>query len=254
MKRKRWPLWFSIIGGLLVLPEALWLASSSNRLSEHDTSVALMPLTRIAIDGIEKWPASFALVITETKQWNRIRSAWGDPEFVLSVVDRSGRDALCLQETPLHSEIIDATGKPIPLRRGFGPYAYSSSCQWSGPRFDARAGSKFELNIENTGGQTAPAAEITVVADWYNTKDKLVGISLDREMASILKWPCLLGVLFLSVGAVSLARKPHPAAERRDPASRDFSPACGGRALMGKRGGVAGAFSAQRKIVVSCGL
>jgi len=98
LKSKRLPLWLSAIGGLLVLPGVLWFGGSGTRPNNDDVSSALKPLTRIHLDSIDEKPLSVALIIPNTARWTRIRKAWGEPEFVFSAIDPTGRFAQCLPE------------------------------------------------------------------------------------------------------------------------------------------------------------
>ncbi len=204
--RKHASLSISIIGILLLVPELLWLSLSRTRVTEHDAVVALEPLLRTHLDDITHWPATFTLVMPGTPQWNRIRSVWGEPDFVLTMVDKLGRNLLCWQTGPLRAELFDAKRNTVPLRPGAGPYGYSTTCESSSVRFKAPAGSSLTLSVENTGIQTLPTADMIVVADCYNTKDKLVGLMLDGEVNSLLKWTCALGAVLILFGAVLYAK------------------------------------------------
>lgn len=42
---------------------------------------------------------------------------------------------------------------------------------------------------------------LLVVSDWFNTKDKLVGLYLDRDVASLVTWLSIPGLFLVVVGA-----------------------------------------------------
>jgi hypothetical protein len=201
-------LWLSAIGGLLVLPGTLWIAGSRARLNDDDVSRAFTPLTRIRLDRIAEKPLSVTLVIPNTEGWTRIRQAWGEPEFVFSAIGPTERFALCLPEIGVRIQLRDSTGKVISLRPHSGPYGYSNKCESSSLRFHAAAGDKLTLEISKTGVgvSTAPTGDLIVVCDWFNTKDKLVGVGLNKDFESLLKWASIAGSFLVLSGVVVLVR------------------------------------------------
>jgi hypothetical protein len=201
MKSKRLPLWLVAIGTLLLVPRTLWVAGSRNRLSDDDARVALQPLNRIHLDSIDQEPISVTLIIPNTTQWTKIRNVWGEPEFVISAVDAAGRFALCLPEMPVRIELIDRTGRVLPLQPDGGPYGYSTRCASSSLRFHAAPGNELTLKLAGTRGSPAPAGDLIVVSDWFNTKDKLVGLDLDKDVESLVKWLSIPGLLLVVSGA-----------------------------------------------------
>src|ERR1035437_9448134 len=61
-------------------------------------------------------------------------------------------------------------------------------------------GDELTLKITRTAGP-APRGYLIVVAAWPYTKDKLVGLDLDKDIASVLKWPSVVGSLLVLSGA-----------------------------------------------------
>lgn len=175
MKSKRLPLWLGVFGTLLLVPRILWVVDSGSRLSDDDARTALRPLNRIQLDGIDQAPIPVTLMIPNTTQWTKIRSVWGEPGFVISAVDTAGTFALCLPEMPVRIELIDATGRIIPLQPGGGPYGYSTGCASSSLRLHSAPGNELTLKLAGTRPGTVPAGDLIVVSNWFNTKDKLVG-------------------------------------------------------------------------------
>jgi hypothetical protein len=201
MKLKHLPLWLGAIGTLLLVPGTLWVAGSRSRLSDDDARIALQPLNRIYLNGIDQRPISVTLMIPNTTQWMKVRNVWGEPEFVISAVDTTGRFALCLPEMPVRIELIDSTARVIPLQPGGGPYGYSTACASSSLRFHSAPGKELTLKIVGTRPGTVPAGDLIVVSDWFNTKDKLVGLYLDKDVEYLVKWLSILGFLLVLSGA-----------------------------------------------------
>lgn len=201
MKSKRLPLWLGAIGTLLLVPGILWVAGSRTRLSDDDARVALQPLKRIQLARIDQGPFSVTLMIPNTTQWTKICKGWGEPGLVISAVDAAGSFALCLPEMPVRIELIDPTDRVIPLQPNGGPYGYSTSCPSSSLRFHADPGSELTLKLAGHETGTVPAADLIVVSDWFNTKDKLVGLYLDKDIESLVKWSSIPGFLLAASGA-----------------------------------------------------
>jgi hypothetical protein len=72
-------------------------------------------------------------------------------------------------------------------------------------QFNAVPGDELTLKITRTAG-AAPRGYLIVVAAWPYTKDKLVGLDLDKDIASVLKWLSVVGSLLVLSGAGILAR------------------------------------------------
>jgi hypothetical protein len=208
LRSTRLPLWLSAIGGVLVLPGVMWIAGSGTRLNNDDVSTAFTPLTRIHLDRIDEKPLSVKLIIPNTDRWARIRHAWGEPEFVVSARDPTERFALCLPEMGVRIGLRDPTGGAVALRPGSGPYGYSTKCQSSSLRFRAAVGDELTLEVTKTQEvlSTVPARDLIVVGDWFNTKDKLVGMALDEDVESLLRWLSIIGSLLVLSGLVLFVR------------------------------------------------
>ncbi len=196
MKSHRLPLGLSAIGALLVFPGVLWFAGSGTRLNDDDVSSALKPLTQIRLDSIGEQPLSVTLINPNTARWTRIRKAWGEPEFVFAAIDPTGRIAQCLPKMGVRIELWDPIGRAIVLRPGGGPYGYSTDCESSSLRFRAAVGDVLTLEVTKIG-EGVTTGDLIVVGDWFNTKDKLVGVALDKDIQPILKWPSITGSLLI---------------------------------------------------------
>jgi hypothetical protein len=94
MKSRRLHLWLSGAGALFLIPGLLWIATSGSRLKDDDARIVLQPLVRMPLGRISE-----RLIIPDTPQWTKIRKVWGEPEFVFSAIDETGRNLICLPST-----------------------------------------------------------------------------------------------------------------------------------------------------------
>jgi hypothetical protein len=101
---------------------------------------------------------------------------------------------------PVRTELIDPTGRVIPLQLDGGPYGYSTICASSSLRFHVTPGTELTLKLAATRPGTVPAADLIVVSDWFDTKDKLVGLYLDKDIESFVKWLSIAGFFFVLCG------------------------------------------------------
>ena len=83
--------------------------------------------------------------------------------------------------------------------------AIRTDCESSSLRFRAAAGDELTLEVAKTGvGETT--GDLIVVGDWFNTKDKLVGVALDKDFEPLLKWPSIAGSLLVLSGLLVFVR------------------------------------------------
>lgn len=101
-------------------------------------------------------------------------------------------------------ELRDPNGRVIALRPGGGPYGYSTNCESSSLRFRATVGDELTLVVTKTG--EGVTGDLIVVGDWFNTKDKLVGVALDKDLEPFLKWPSIAGSLLVLSGVLVFVR------------------------------------------------
>jgi hypothetical protein len=204
-------------GVLLLVPGIIWITTSGSRLNDDDAYTALQPLLEVPLDSITDNQLSESLHIPETEQWVRIRKLWGEPDFVISIIDQTGRNAICLTSAGFQIEVKKQNGGSIPLLTGGPPYGYSDFCAGAGLRFRATPGEKLELTLRGERDR-APSrgasphivlrgGELIVVPNWWNTKDKLVSVSLDNDISTLLKWASVSGVVLVLMGASLIAVK-----------------------------------------------
>lgn len=186
-KSNRLPFWLALVGALFLVPGIIWFAGAGERVSLADAPVLFKPLARISLDRVAEKTTSVGLAIPSTAVWRRSRKEWGEPDFVISAVDHEGGQAFCLSTMAVLVEVIDLAGKAVSLRPGRGPYGYSDSCETSSLRFQAKPGEQLTLRVTKDVRKSVfelPQADVVVVVDWFNMKDKLVG--LDLEKASVV--------------------------------------------------------------------
>ena len=179
---KRWPICLVVLGGVILIPGGVWFSTSRARLTKNDDAIALQPLIRIPLASLHEQPLTAMLTIPNSALWARIRRVWGEPEFVISANEPTGWTMMCLSSMPVRIEVVNTNGIAIRLQAGPGPYGYSDYCSGSSLRFQAAGGSVLTLKITKVEVRPVPAGDVIVVADWWNTKDKLVGVALDEEI------------------------------------------------------------------------
>lgn len=171
--------------GLLVFAAGSFLAFT--RMldpSPADANVALANLADVKLDHIAATDSlAISLVIPDTPQWVRIRRKWGDPDFLVAAVSPSN-SCYCLPKLPI---AITAThdGDEIPIQASGPPYGHSSECSTSTFKFNAAPGTKLTVSAVKNGTEPLPPGDLIIVGSWWNTKDKLVGISLDEELRNV---------------------------------------------------------------------
>jgi hypothetical protein len=201
---KRWAIGLLVLGGGMLIPGGVWFCTSRLRLTNNDDAIALQPLIRIPFASLHDQPLTAMLAIPNSAQWARIRRIWGEPELVISASYPTGRTLMCLPSLPLRIAVADANGTAIRLQSGPSPYGFSDSCSGSSLRFQTKGGSVLTLTITKVDSRPVPAGDVIVVADWWNTKDKLVGVALDEQIGGLLKRLSMAGILFIALGAMLL--------------------------------------------------
>ena len=198
MKSNGLPVWAGAIGCLLSVPWILWHAGPATHLSKNDEAVALRPLLQIPLD---QGPVRATFTVPQSPTWRRIRKVWGEPEFVISEVSRTAMFALCLPDMPLRIELNDTNGSMIPFHRGRAPYGYSDDCAQSSLRFNAEFGTEVEIRVAGTATEGTSIAKLIVIADWFGTKDKIVGDVLNKDIGSILTGLFAFGLMLVLAAA-----------------------------------------------------
>ena len=74
-------------------------------------------------------------------------------------------------------------------------------CASNSLRFHAAPGSELTLKLDGLG--TVPAGDLIVVSDWFDTKDKLVGLDLDKSTGVLVNFLSIPGFLLVVSGAAA---------------------------------------------------
>jgi hypothetical protein len=202
------PFLLGMAGVLLLIPGASFVPSMFFGLKPGDDVVALTPLFRIRLDQLGMEPVVTKLVIPDTPQWKRIRRIWGEPSYNISAVSSERRFTYCLPHLGLNVK-VSGRSSAIPFKGSGPPYGYSTDCDRSSLAFRAVSGSELTVTISKFGDPQIHCGELLVVSDWFNTKDKLVGVSLDEELRPIVMASACLGSMLIVGAAVLLLRHRH---------------------------------------------
>jgi hypothetical protein len=74
-------------------------------------------------------------------------------------------------------------------------------------KFDAVPRTKLTISVTKRGNEPLPSGELIIAGSWWNTKDKLVGISLDEELRNVATFAIVSGsAVILLAGVLTLRR------------------------------------------------
>jgi hypothetical protein len=73
-------------------------------------------------------------------------------------------------------------------------------------KFNAAPGTKLTISVAKNGTEPVPPGDLIIVASWWNTKDKLVGISLDEELRKVANFGIVSGSVLLLAGWLTWRR------------------------------------------------
>jgi len=73
-------------------------------------------------------------------------------------------------------------------------------------RFRAAPGNMLALTVTSRRGRALPAGNLVVVPNWWNTKDDLVGVGMDKDIATLVQWISFMGIALVPAGAVLMFR------------------------------------------------
>jgi len=204
MKSRGIPLWLSIIGGLLLLPGALWLAGSRTRVDNDDAWIALQPLARVPLDRINNGPFAVALIVP-TRQGGRGYSSRGRTGV------RHQRDTLDKQEYDLlviiarADRIERADGKGRPSTTGHRTLRLLGSLLSKQSAIYCRSWRR--VYAEGYEYRSAPgSAGDLSCAGLGEHQGQTCGVGLDDETKVLVKWLTVVGFLFVLPGASLIIR------------------------------------------------
>jgi len=201
------------VGTLLLIPAAWHLIFEPMRPTDSD--VACRSLIYIPASQFRQHSAiTFTFTSPNDAAWKRIRHSWGDPSF--AIVHASGNSLA--GETQHCFDPFDVRvrqgRRDVPLEEAGGIYLFTSDyggypdrCKSIGKIFRVAPGSTVQIGVEIRKEQLISDTELIIWPYWPDMKDKLVGLSLDRDLP-VERWAALVGlVLMLLVGLLLLREK-----------------------------------------------
>lgn len=195
------------IGLLIFCPGAILLISTMSGLNIEDERTALAPLASVPLDSIGEQPLTdITVVIPDTAQWKRIRRKLGAPTFIISAVSSRRLLAFCLADLKIGIEVFEH-GSPVRTEMSGAPYAYSAKCERGSLRFKAAPGTELRVAISSLGVRPQLLEQIVVLGFWPDTKDKLVGGALDRELRPIAEGASILGLILIALSILFWRRR-----------------------------------------------
>jgi hypothetical protein len=208
MRRVYW----SLIGlGVILLVPLAWRHSRPAPLSVEDERTAFEPLARISLNVLER-PGVHRLrvAVPSDAAWRRIRLAWGDPGYIVAAVQRDRRFMYSFDTLGL-TVLATVGSEPIALEPAVDPlYLYSAWSRQCGLHFQASAGSSVDLQVDARGGQM-PRGDLIVTAHWTaETKDRLVGLIIQRDLGRIYGALAIGGATLIAAAAVLLMQSHRP--------------------------------------------
>jgi len=206
MKRRLAGFLLCVIGALLGIPQ-IW-SSTKTSLRPGDEKIAFTPLYRTGLENLDQG-ATFSVTIPNNEAWRRIRRAWGDPEYVIAPVSPDLETMYCLDTWDIELQ-ARVDGRPLPTQTAnSAPYGFSVSCSSPvGVRFNAAPGSRVEIRVDKVRHGMASKGDLIVTTYWWDGKDKLVGIALDRDLRIPFLIMAAAGILCLGSGGVLLLLVP----------------------------------------------
>lgn len=174
-----------IAGGMLLVSSACVNAARS--LSAADAQAVMTPLKIVSLqDGLASGNVVFSVRIPTDKSWQRVRGAWGDPGYLLSVTSPGGKTLLCFDKYDLAVRVSGAAG-PIQSGRATSPlYGYSLDCSSVGIKFNASPGDLVEVRVGYPVSASKIPGNLMLCAYWGpETKDRLVGLATRQDLRSL---------------------------------------------------------------------
>ncbi len=170
------------VGLLLLLPEGWYLFS--NRIRPGDTQAAFENLAEIpALQLRQQHQANLTVAAPNNVMWSRIRRSWGDPAYEVALVSSLDEYQYCLDGIDAW---VSEGGRQLGIDNANWMYGFSMEdsyprkCKSVGRMFHAAPGSNVQVHL-TANEQLASGAKVVVRPVWYNTKDKLVGVDIDKD-------------------------------------------------------------------------
>jgi hypothetical protein len=199
-----------IAGILIIVPGAMWF--SSRRLSNDDLGLAFRPLLRIRLTQVEQERSVSAEVsVPDGLQWRQIRHYMGDAPLLLAASGPRDRESLyCPDQLGIQLKV--ATGSsPVSPEKPFTPYGFSLECLGSiGIQFRASPGTKVTAYVTATNQKPLPSGNVILINNWYDAKDKIVGVMLDEDFRKVFVVTSIIGAVLILFSAYLAFCPKHP--------------------------------------------
>ncbi len=168
--------------GVVLLAPRVWDLATYAPMRLADVPAAFKPFAEVPISQLEgRKSVDLDLTLPNDPAWKRIRHSWGDPVYAVALVSSHGEyqhcfDGLNVQVTRGETQV--SLKKFDYLFYGFsaGSSAGDFDCKSLGEIFRVPPGSKVQIHIKAEGDQLIPYANLIVRANWYNTKDHIMGL------------------------------------------------------------------------------
>ncbi len=209
------------LGFLLLVPEALYFIQDPIR--PDDIRVPFRNLVEIpALELRQGQEVSVSMTVPDDAVWKRIRRSWGEPDYEVALISSLNELQYCFEG--INVTATEGNGQ-VSLQPGWGIYGFSDGnsyqCQSAGRRFRAAPGAVVNINLTATG-QFGSGEMIVVRPIWYNTKDKLVGVYIDRDLRSIVRSVFAAGLVMILLAGLLVLRERYtrnrPAPQKNLPA------------------------------------
>jgi hypothetical protein len=193
--------WLVLTGGLFsTIPSACVLVNDP---PDADAQVALVPVIRIPLEGLNKSRVAKAAFEVPFR-WKSMRAEWGDPIYlVMGTLHESVSRILPFEKLGVQVTAT-ARGRSLNLERPtYQSYGYSMNDGQIGVVFKPDPGDQVVLEVSVPEGVQLPAGELEVVgfSNSY-TKDRAVGYILDEDFRWWSRRLLPGGVALITIGAL----------------------------------------------------
>ena len=179
--------------GLLMMIPAAW-HSFADPLRVEEARVAIKPLAAVSLPHFEtEGSVDWSVVAPDTPVWQRIRSTWGEPGYVITAASPKTRNMYCFETLGLNvqaeigSQTLDLAAANAPL------YGYSAACRSYGLRFQMSPGAMAHIRIRTAANRRMPSGDLAVY--WAGaTEDRIVRSMLEVDLRKFLNLLALIGV------------------------------------------------------------
>lgn len=193
--------------GLLLLVAVVWLYVRPP-IDSNDAAFAFTPVYQIPLPELQQnrsLDRSFSIPAGD--RWKRLFRAWGNPGYVVTAISSDQGTTYCLERLGIDVEVIVGSGLSQALPATDPLYAHRAECLPIGVKFEANADEPVTLKV-TTRASSLPPGYLSINAYWKSdVKDKLVGVSLDRELRQPTLIAAGLGLLLVAVACALVLRR-----------------------------------------------